>query len=169
MNTVRLMILLLITTCVMHSQVSRKSAKTQTAEPAVSGTVMHLTSDVPAQVIKRFEEDYPAYTPVWSKEGYNYRADYIDEKNMSGMAVYNANGRMLRSETELQANSYPGSIGDYHTSNLPRRRYKVYSTRDTTGNKGYYSATEEEMLLFDSEGNYKSRINKQRIPSKETK
>lgn len=152
----------------MQSQSNSGSAAASATEPAVSGTVMPLTNDIPDPVTKSFKRDYPAYKPVWSKEGYNYRADYMDQSQMGGMVVYDKGGRILRSETELQANSYPGSIGDYHTSNLPQRKYKVYSTRDTIGNKTYYSTTDDEMLMFDQEGNYKSRTSK-KGPSRETK
>lgn len=114
------------------------------------------SSEMPSVVVNQFKKDYPACNPVWSKENYNYRADYTDPKtNLAGLVVYDVNGRALRTETELQANSYPGAIGDYYTSTLPKAtKYRVYSFRDTTGVQSYYSTSNGQTYYFDKDGNY---------------
>ncbi len=120
------------------------------------------SSETPTVVVKQFKKDFPAYNPIWSKDGFNYRADYTDPTtNMAGMVVYNKYGRQLKSETEMQANSYPGSIRDYYTTNLPSRtRYKVFSRKDTTGAQSYYTTSEGETYYFDKDGNYVSGTKK---------
>lgn len=129
------------------------------------------TNETPESVTKQFKKDYPAFNPIWSKEGDDYRADYTDPAtNMSGMVVYNRNGRTLRTETEMQANSYPGSIGDYHTTNLPSRtRYKVYSAQDTTGIQSYYSTVDGKTYYFDKNGNYTAPTEPKPVPEEKKK
>jgi len=117
------------------------------------------SSEIPVSVTKQFKKDYPTFNPSWSKESYNYRADYINPaNNTKGMVVYDKLGKTLKSETELEANSYPGSIGDYHTSNLPNSKYRVYTTKDTNGVASYYTTTEGETIYFDNEGRFKNRV-----------
>jgi len=114
--------------------------------------------ETPTVLIKQFKKDYPAFTPTWSREGYNYRADYTNTaNNTAGMVVYDKNGRILRSETEMQANSYPGSINDYHTSNLPSSKYRVYATKDTTGVTSFYSTSDGQTYYFDKDGHFRGR------------
>jgi|GEM_PF-6909474 len=117
------------------------------------------STETPSLVVKQFKKDYPTQNPTWSKEGFNYRADYTDPAtNMMGMVVYDKSGRILRSETELQANSYPGSIGDYYTSTLPNSKYKVFFIKDTTGRESYYSTSNGETFYFDKNGHFKGRV-----------
>lgn len=118
------------------------------------------STDTPAEVENQFKKDYPTLNAMWSKEGDNYRADYTDPStNMAGLVVYDKTGRILRTESELKANSYPGSIGDYHKTNLPRARtYKVFAAKDTSGIQSYYTTSEGDTYYFDKDGNYKSRV-----------
>jgi hypothetical protein len=118
------------------------------------------TMDIPPVVTNQFKKDFPSFTPTWSKEGYNYRADYTDPKDGTlGMIVYDKNAKIVRSETELQANSYPGSINDYHTSNLPSKKFKVYATKDTSGTTSFYSTSDGQTYYFDKNGHFKGRMN----------
>lgn len=118
------------------------------------------TMDIPAPVVNQFKKDYPTFTPTWSREGDDYRADYVNPSNGNfGMVVYSKNARVLHSETELEANSYPGSINDYHQSNLPAKRYKVYSTKDTSGTTSFYSTSDGQTYYFDKDGHFRGRKN----------
>jgi len=129
------------------------------------------SSETPEAVTKQFKKDYPTLNVMWSKENYNWRADYTDPvTNLAGLVVYDKSGRVIRSENELQANSYPGSINDYHNNTLPKpTKYRVYASKDTTGAQSFYSTTGGETYYFDKDGNYVKDAPEKPMPTKKAK
>jgi hypothetical protein len=127
------------------------------------------SSDPPESVLNQFNKDYPAYNALWSKEGMNYRADFTDPASGLGtLVVYDKNGRAIRTESELQANGYPGGIGDYYSSTLPKgTKYKVYSSRDTSGIQSYYMTSDGRVYYFDKNGNFVRKEDPRRDNSRE--
>lgn len=106
---------------------------------------------VPEAVSVSFNNDYYTkdITPVWKKEGENYRADFRNG-SIGSSAIYDKNGKLIESERELGDGEYPDGISSYGNN----KSAKVWeSNRD--GEIKYFTKDDNgRMTWFDKDGKH---------------
>jgi hypothetical protein len=115
------------------------------------------SSNVPDNVRAKFTNQNPTATPTWKTEGQNYSAWYTDpQTNMQRVTVYDKDGRVVRSESEMDVKNYPAAISGYYNQNYPNEKdYKVWQTYDpAAGDTVYYTKTRGKTMWFDKEGKF---------------
>lgn len=125
-------------------------------------------SQVPAVVIQKFDTDHPGITPVWKADGENYKASFNDPVSKLGrMIVYDKQGKVLRTENEVDNATYPKPIGEYYEKNYPGEKYQVWSSEDLeSGQMLYYSGRNMETIWFDKDG---ARVPERKAKNNESK
>lgn len=110
----------------------------------------------PSTITNRFSTEYPNLTPTWQMDGTNYSAQYTDRTtNMGRIVVYDKNGNVIRTESEMGDDTYPQAIGDYYSKNYPSEKdYTIWSSDDGKGNTTYYSKRKSGTVWFDKNGKY---------------
>lgn len=79
------------------------------ASPATAGKAVAITS---SKVTSRFSKSFPkAIAPVWYQLEQNFLVKF-SVNNQSGMAVMDANGKLLYNSVELKENNLPQEIKD---------------------------------------------------------
>ena len=123
-------------------------------------------SQVPAAVLDAFARQHPGNTGTWSKEGENYRVEFIDRNSRLAQAiVYDSKGNIVRRDSELEI--VPEEISEYYNRNFPGESFKTWSSEGDNGDRYYYSKRQSEALRFDREGNYIKPENKAFTPPKQ--
>jgi hypothetical protein len=109
---------------------------------------------LPAVVTENFTRQFPNVTPIWRKDGNNFKVSFVDpESKLGRVLVYDKKGNVVRSENEVDSTGYPTAIGDYYSDNYPGETFQVWSTDDKTGGKTlYFSNRNEETIWFDQQG-----------------
>jgi len=112
-----------------------------------------MPNDVPAKVSKAFEKSHPKISQVeWNQVGDNYKATYVaDEKHMA--VVYNASGKKIETEKEINISQLPISVLKYVNDNFPGEviKKKVLIT-DAKGRSSYELQVNQQDLAFNSQG-----------------
>ncbi len=111
--------------------------------------------DVPAPVQKAFRTAYPEATGVkWEKENGNFEASF-ERKDSDISVIYDQNGTLLETETEMEANELPASISDYVKAHYKGRKIKEASKiTDASGVVTYEAEIKGMDLIFDSKGGF---------------
>jgi hypothetical protein len=111
--------------------------------------------DIPAPVQKAFNSAYPEATGVkWEKENGNFEASF-ERKDSEISVVYEANGTLLETETEMETTELPASISDYVKAHYKGQKIKEASKiTDAAGVVTYEAEIKGMDLIFDSTGGF---------------
>jgi hypothetical protein len=107
----------------------------------------------PDVIVERFNKEHPGVTPTWRMDGKNYVADFVDANTLKGMTiVYDAEGKVIRRESEVENSSYPQVINDYYIKHYPGEKYRTWTSQDEKGERRYFIKRDRNTLWFDKEG-----------------
>ena len=111
--------------------------------------------EVPAGVKLGFEKLYPNLKDVdWEKEGSNFEAEFEQDENETSV-VFDSNGHLLETETEIGVSSLPANIITYLKNNYPNQKIKEAAKMVTpAGTTTYETEIKGKDLIFDSNGNF---------------
>jgi hypothetical protein len=127
--------------CCFSQAQTGQSGSAETKDPA----------EVPSLVKDNFTREQPGDAGSWSKDGDNYRVEFVDKESRRGhVIIYDRNGNVVRRDSEVE--SVPGPINDYYNKNYPGESFRTWSAQDPKGEKYYYSNRQSEVLRFDKEG-----------------
>ena len=139
----------------------------------VVGTTF-LFAQAPERVQVTFKTKYPdAQGTTWTTVGSNYQATYMDKNGVHNMVVFNNDGSIVRSESEMDMKEYPANVRSYYEKKYPGEKdYHVWVVTDANGEKTYYIPSEHAGVryYFDKTGNYlREEKNKMKEEMKEHK
>ncbi|GAB4251002.1 MAG: hypothetical protein Kow0079_04650 [Vicingaceae bacterium] len=113
---------------------------------------------IPENVLKTFNQNYPEAKNVeWEMEGNNYEAVYT-ENNLEKSIVYNKEGVIILTETQINITDLSENIKNYINENYPASEIEKAEKEDS--NEGVFYEVEiindndEVELVFDSNGNF---------------
>ncbi len=111
-------------------------------------------SKVPTVVKTSFATDFPGNSPKWDKENSNYEANFkTDGKTMS--ALYNENGNLRETETDINVSNLPTPVQDYIANNYPGEKIKEAAVISKANGEVNYEAEVNDMdVLFTHEGQF---------------
>lgn len=114
---------------------------------------------IPDVVQKSQSIHYPDVKSVkWEKEHGNYEASFeINGTEMS--VIYDPNGNMLETETEIELNALPISVFDYLKVHYKGKKIKEASKlTDAKGVTTYEAEIKGMDLMFDCEGRFLKEV-----------
>ncbi len=114
--------------------------------------------ELPQAVQNSFHTIYAAVTDVdWEKEGNFYEAEF-EENDAEQTILFNANGNILRTESEILISAIPAAIPLYVESNFKGFKIEETVILKTAGNIYYKIEIQDRRneldILFDMTGNY---------------
>ena len=117
-------------------------------------------TEVPAPVKTSFEKQYPGIkVEKWEKEGTNFEAEF-DLKKVETSSLFDANGTMLETETEIKVSELPKGVTDYVTKNLGGKKIKEASKIvDASSVTTYEAEVDGADYIFDTNGNFIKKSN----------
>lgn len=120
--------------------------------------IEEVESIIPENLITNFKTNFSNATDVeWEVDGENFEVEY-EESGLDKSIVFNLNGDVIESETEIKVENLPQSVLDYIQLN-----YADYSLEEaeeeTKDNSVTYEIEilkegNEIELLFDTDGNF---------------
>ncbi len=112
-------------------------------------------ADVPAAVKTEFKSLYADVKEVkWEKEKSNYEANFNQGKTGMSVTITTA-GKLMETETTIDAIALPKAATDYLTKNLPGKKIKEASSiKDASGKTTYEAEVDEVDYTFDDKGNF---------------
>lgn len=114
-----------------------------------------LLTKTPKSINEKFASEHPGVKAVWYKNGETYEASYSDsDTKLNHYIVYDKTGNILSRETELDYREYPVSINQYYSRRFPDEKYRIIQCEASNGEKYYYSKRKNEIIKFDTSGNY---------------
>lgn len=110
-------------------------------------------AEVPAAVKETQAKNYPnVKVEKWEKEDANYEAEF-DFKKVETSTIYEANGTLIATETEIKPSELPKAITDYVTKNMAGKKVKeAAKIIDATGSVSYEAEIDKADYIFDSNG-----------------
>ena len=117
--------------------------------------------DVPAPVTNAFKVSHPTQKDIdWSKDGKNYEAEF--DMNKEDVSItYDASGKLLDTEVEMEASALPASIQTYVENNYKEHEIREASkTTDFSGVLTYEAQVQGMDLIFDANGNFLRSVKK---------
>jgi uncharacterized membrane protein YkoI len=115
------------------------------------------TGDIPAVVKNNFQSQYTKSTDVeWEAEGDNYEAEFLENgKEMS--VVYDPQGNLIETETEIETDVLPTGIFTYINENHPNSELEEAESVENQDGQFFEVTIEDENdieieLLFDPDG-----------------
>lgn len=123
-------------------------------------------NDVPLEVKEAFKKQYPEVKKAeWEKEGGNYEVEFhltrvpMDgkgkKKSVEKSVVFNAEGKLIETEEEINVSELPAAINEYVNKNLLGKKIKEASKISDHENKITYEIEiGKEEYLFDSAGTF---------------
>jgi hypothetical protein len=111
-------------------------------------------SKVPTAVKTSFATDFPGNSPKWDKENSNYEANFkTDGKTMS--ALYNENGNLRETETDINVSNLPTPVQDYIANNYPGEKIKEAAVISKANGEVNYEAEVNDMdVIFAQDGKF---------------
>jgi hypothetical protein len=113
---------------------------------------------IPENVLKTFNQNYPEAKNVeWEMEGNNYEAVYT-ENNLERSIVYNKEGVIILTESQINITDLSDNIKNYINENYPASEIEKAEKEDS--NEGIFfevevkNDDEKVVLVFDSNGNF---------------
>ena len=115
-------------------------------------------ADVPAPVKAKFTSLYPNVSvEKWEKEGANYEAEF-ETKETETSVVFDANGNLISTETEIAVSSLPKGVSDYFAKNHAGAKIKEASKITAAdGTITYEAEVKDGDYIFDANGNFISK------------
>jgi hypothetical protein len=111
-------------------------------------------AEVPLEIRKSFEKQYPGTIAKWEKENGKYEAGF--KKDGAAMsALFDANGTMTESETEIKIAALPANVLAY-----VKKYYKGKSIKEgakitrADGTVNYEAEVGGKDLIFDENGKF---------------
>lgn len=111
--------------------------------------------DVPAGIMAAFQKKYPAANGTkWNKEEGNYEASFkLNKEELS--VVFDTNGNISETETEIALNSLPAGVLDYVKTHYPGKKVSEGAKiTDASGAVTYEVEIKGMDLLFDKNGKF---------------
>ena len=110
-------------------------------------------SAVPAPVKAAFQKAYPAIKTVqWGKEAGNYEAAF-KEGTSEEVAVYDATGKLIQTEKEINPTALPKAVTDKLATLLPGKKIKeATEIKNADGTMNYEAEVNEIDYTFDASG-----------------
>ena len=117
--------------------------------------------DVPAAVMASFKKDFPkAGEMEWEKEDTGYEVEF-EEAEVEITATYDATGKLLESEKEIEQKELPASISEYIKTNLGGKKIKETSVMtDAAGTQTFEVQVEKTDFIFDEKGVFVKKVDK---------
>lgn len=110
--------------------------------------------DVPANLKDAFAKAYPNTKAEWEKEGNHFEAEF-EVKQQDISVLFDANGNILETETEIPEGELPAAARDYISKNYKNPRIKEAAKITASDGKISYEADiDKKDLLFDSSGKF---------------
>lgn len=105
--------------------------------------------DVPVLVVQAFQKDFTGVkVKKWEKEGANYEVDFELNK-IENSAVYDAVGKRIEHEIEIQPSELPNFVLAYFEKNLPGKKIKEASKiTDADGTVTYEAKVDDTEYKF---------------------
>lgn len=117
-----------------------------------------LLTKAPKLISEKFNNEYPGIKPQWYKEGDKYEAVYSDgTTKLNHSITFDKTGTIENKESELDYKEYPASINQYYSRRFPDEKYRIIQCEASTGEKYYYTKRKNEIIKFDTSGNYISK------------
>lgn len=112
-------------------------------------------SQIPVTVRDAFKKNYPNISDAdWEKEGLNYEASFENNETETSV-VLDASGRILETETEIEAATLPKAILDYLETNYKGQKVKEAAKIVLSdGTINYEAEINKKDLVFDSNGSF---------------
>ncbi|HXP53035.1 MAG TPA: PepSY-like domain-containing protein [Bacteroidia bacterium] len=112
-------------------------------------------ADVPAAVKTEFKSLYADVKEVkWEKEKSNYEGNFHNGKTEMSVTI-TAAGKLLETETAIDAGALPKTVADYLSKNLPGKKINnVSSIKDDSGKITYEAEVDGTDYTFDEKGNF---------------
>jgi hypothetical protein len=113
------------------------------------------STEVPASVTTAFKKQYANVTDVkWKKETDNFEASF-DLTKIDHSVLYNAQGKVLEVEEEIELKQLPAGVADYVKSKYKNESIEEASkVIDSNGVVTYEAEVKDKDLLFDSDGKF---------------
>ena len=111
--------------------------------------------DTPAAVKTKFAAEYPTVKKVkWENEDGKFEA-HFEMNEVETSATYDATGKKLETEVEIQASALPKGVMEYVNKNYPGEKIKETAKITDSNNKVTYEAeVKAGDLIFDSNGKF---------------
>lgn len=110
-------------------------------------------TDVPSAVKIKFSSLYPAiYKIKWEREDGKYEAEFY-QNNVETSVLFEANGNLLQTETEILVSGLPQGVKEYATRNLKDSKIKeAAKIVDASGVVSYEAEINNQDYIFDANG-----------------
>lgn len=110
-------------------------------------------AEVPEVVKKTQSQNFPKIkVEKWEKEGANFESEFHVNK-IETSAIYEANGTLVATETEMKPSELPKEITDYVTKNMAGKKIKeAAKIIDAGGTISYEAEIENVDYIFDPNG-----------------
>lgn len=114
--------------------------------------------NVPATVKAKFISLYPDKPEVkWEKEKSNYEAAF-EQNKMEVSVLFEENGTIVQTETEILVSALPKAVTDYITKNLAGKKInEATKITDAKGKITYEAEVGKVDYLFDENGKFISK------------
>ncbi len=111
--------------------------------------------DVPSTVKTSFTKLFPKATEVkWKKEDGNFEAGF-DLNKIEQSVLFDANGKMLESEVEIDVKKLPEAAHTYMKKNYPNNPIKeAAKITAANGTVTYEAELKGKDVIFDAKGNF---------------
>ena len=111
--------------------------------------------EVPATVHSSFKKLYPTIKNVkWAKEGSNFEAEF-DLGKIETTVVFDGNGSMVQTESEIKISELPTEATNYIATNLAGKKIKeAAKIVDVKGVITYEAEIEKVDYIFDVTGKF---------------
>ena len=118
-------------------------------------------ADLPSKVKDSFSKLYPqAKVEKWEKEGALYEAEF-DNGKIETSATFDVNGGLVETEVEIPVTELPLNAKEYINQHLNGKKPKEASRiTDSAGAVSYEAEVGESDYIFDAEGNYLKKVEK---------
>lgn len=114
-----------------------------------------ILTKAPKLINDKFSNEYPGVMPVWKLEGDKYQASFMNsETKLNHYVLYGRSGNIIAKESEMDYNDYPVVINQYYSRRFPEEKYRIIQCQALNGEKYYYSKRKNEIIKFDTSGNY---------------
>jgi uncharacterized membrane protein YkoI len=117
--------------------------------------------DVPNAVKLAFQKQFPTAQKVkWEKESGNFEAEFEMDKTETSV-LFDLQGNILETETEIAVNQLPKAILDYVATNYKGQKIKeAAKITDAKGVLTYEAEIKGKDLIFDEKGNFLKEVKK---------